>query len=279
MPKKIRLCIAGATGWAGRCLISSILNSEDFVLSGAVARKTAGQDIGAVLGRKPLGIKISPTVAKALESPTDVVVEYTRADAVKKNTLTALAHGVRVVIGASGLTQDDFEEIEAQATKRSLGVIACGNFSITAALAKHFSLMAAKYIPQWEIVDYAHEDKIDAPSGTTRELAESLAKVGKSEIGHPINAIIGQKEARGADIAGTRVHSLRLPSYILSFETIFGLPHERLTIRHDSGSGAEPYVAGTFLAVKRVGEIRGLIRGLDTLLFGSERACISAPGN
>lgn len=272
MPKKIRLCVAGATGWAGRSLVTAILKSDDFVLSGAVARKTAGQDIGAVLGLPPAGVSISPSVEQALQAPADVLIDYTRADAVRKNTMAALNKGVHVVVGASGLTADDFKGIEAEAAKRSLGVIACGNFSITAALVKHFSLMAAEHIPNWEIIDYAHADKIDAPSGSTRELAESLAQAGKNRSPRSAENLIGPKEARGADIAGTKVHSVRLPSYVISFETIFGLPHERLTIRHDSGTGAEPYIAGTLLAVKRVMRTKGLIRGLDVLLFGRQPA-------
>jgi 4-hydroxy-tetrahydrodipicolinate reductase len=146
-------------------------------------------------------------------------------------------------------------------------VVAAGNFSITAALAKHFALLAARYLPSWEIIDYASAAKIDAPSGTTRELAEELSKVAQSELAIPLEQIHGPKEARGATIGGTQVHSVRLPSYIIAFETIFGLPNERLTIRHDAGTGAEPYAAGTLLAVKKVMEVQGLIRGMDTLLF------------
>ena len=84
-----------------------------------------------------------------------------------------------------------------------------------------------------------------------------------------IGDTLGAKAARGASIGGTQVHSLRLPSYTIALETIFGLPDERLTIRHDSGTGAEPYVAGTLLAARRVMEVTGLVRGLDTLLFGA----------
>jgi len=83
-----------------------------------------------------------------------------------------------------------------------------------------------------------------------------------------LDRIHGQPESRGADVAGTRVHAVRLPGFVIAFEAIFGLPNERLSIRHDAGSGAEPYVAGTLLAVQKVLELQGLVRGLDTLLFG-----------
>src|SRR5262249_9194982 len=150
-----------------------------------------------------------------------------------------------------------------------LGVIAAGNFSITAALVKHFALIAAQYVPSWELIDFAHAHKPDAPSGTVRELAEALAQVGQPELEVPIEATYGAPETRGATTGGTRVHSLRLPGYVIAFEAIFGLPDERLTIRHDAGAGAGPYVVGTLLAARKVLQTTGLIRGLDRLLFAS----------
>jgi 4-hydroxy-tetrahydrodipicolinate reductase len=172
-----------------------------------------------------------------------------------------------VVIGTSGLTGADYEEIARKAEERQLGVIAAGNFSITAALAKHFSLIAAKYLPSWEIVDYASAGKIDSPSGTVLELAEEMGKIASSQLIVPIEQTYGRKDARGATIGGTQVHSVRLPGYIIAFETLFGLPDERLSIRHEAGSGATPYVGGTLLAARKVMETTGLVRGLDTLLF------------
>ena len=265
----IKICLAGATGWAGECIARAILNSPDLKLSGAMARKTAGQDIGQILGLGRTGVKISTTIEEALQAPTDVLVDYTKPEVVKDNVLTALKHGISVVIGTSGLTSEDYDQIDAEAKSRSLGVISAGNFSITAALAKRFSLLAAQHLPQWEIIDYAHADKPDVPSGTTRELAEQLALVRKNKLGKPINELHGPQEARGADIAGTPVHSIRLPSYVNAFETIFGLPDERLTIRHDAGAGAQPYVNGTLLAIRIVLHTKGLTRGLDNLLFNS----------
>ena len=99
---------------------------------------------------------------------------------VKGRILAALDKGVRVVVGTSGLTASDYADIAQRAEARKLGVIAAGNFSITAALAKHFALIAAHYLPSWEIIDYASAAKIDAPSGTTRELAEELATISQN---------------------------------------------------------------------------------------------------
>jgi 4-hydroxy-tetrahydrodipicolinate reductase len=267
----IRVCVAGATGWAGAAVTRHILASTDmhFALAGAIARQQAGSDIGEALGLPPAGVRIARTVEEALRAPTDVLVDYTRPDVVKAHVLAALALGVRVVVGTSGLTAADYDEIDRAARERELGVIAAGNFSITAALAKHFALMAARYLPSWELIDYAHADKIDAPSGTVRELAEELGRVAAPHVEVPIEQIHGAPATRGATIEGTQVHSIRLPGYVIGFEAVFGLPDERLTIRHDAGAGAGPYVTGTLLATREVLRTTGLVRGLDRLLFGT----------
>jgi len=263
----IWVCIAGATGWTGSLIARTILKSGEFQLAGAIARQKTGADIGEALGLPTVGLKIVDSLDAALKTPADVLVDFTSHDSVIARTLTALDHGVRVVIGTSGLTNEDFEVIGKRAAERQLGVVAAGNFSITAALAKHFALLAARYLPTWEIVDYASATKVDAPSGTTRELAESLANVAQNKIALPVDEIFGPKEARGAAIGGAQVHSVRLPGYTIAFEALFGLPDERLTIRHDAGTGAEPYVAGTLLAVRKVMGLTGLLRGMDNLLF------------
>jgi 4-hydroxy-tetrahydrodipicolinate reductase len=264
----IKICLAGVSGWTGKRVAEAILKSEDLQLVGAVSRSASGQDVGELLGLKATGLTVTDTVEKALRAPADVLVEYTSAVSVKQHVWSALSSNVAVVVGSSGLSAADYEEIDAEAKQRSLGVISCGNFAITAALAKHFALLAAKYLPHREIIDYAHEHKMDAPSGTARELAEALSKIRDNEIAIPQDEIVGVKESRGAQISGTPVHSVRLPGYTLGFETIFGMPDEKLFIKHESGTGAGPYVAGTLLAIRNVASIRGLVRGMDTLLFG-----------
>jgi 4-hydroxy-tetrahydrodipicolinate reductase len=264
----IRVCVAGVSGWTGSAVARAILASDEFDLTGAIARRQAGRDVGELLGLPAKGVAVASSLAEALARPADVLVDFTSPDSVKQRTLEALACGVRVVIGTSGLTAADYADIERTATENRLGVIAAGNFSLTAALAKHFALLAAKYLPSWEIIDYAHAEKPDAPGGTTRELAEALSEVARNQLAVPVERTHGSPEARGATIAGTQVHSIRLPGIVLAFEAIFGLPNERLTIRHDAGKGAEPYVNGTLLAVRRVMKVTGLVRGLDRLLFG-----------
>ncbi|HEX8221799.1 MAG TPA: 4-hydroxy-tetrahydrodipicolinate reductase [Chloroflexia bacterium] len=265
----IRVCVAGGTGWAGSLVTRAVLEAEAFELVGVIARREAGRDVGAVLGLPDTGILVTKSLEEVLPIRPDVLIDYTKPDSVKERILAALANGVRVVVGTSGLTAEDYEEIRLAAEASELAVIAAGNFSLTAALLKHFAQIAARYLPSWEIIDYAHADKMDAPSGTTRELAEALAQVARNQLAVPIEQTYGARAARGASIEGTQVHSIRLPGYVIAFEAIFGLPEERLTIRHDAGSGAEPYVAGTLLAAQKVMSATGLVRGLDKLLFDS----------
>jgi 4-hydroxy-tetrahydrodipicolinate reductase len=263
------ICVGGVTGWTGSAVARAVLDEPDLELSGAVARKAKDQDAGEVIGRGAIGLAVADSVEAALKAgTTHVYVDYTHPGAVKANVLAALEHGVPAIVGTSGLSAADYAEIAKVAEKRGIGVVASGNFSITAALLQHFAVIAARHVPDFEIIDYAKSTKPDVPSGTARELAERLGAIAPSKPGVPVDKIIGPKETRGADIGGGRVHSVRLPSFVLSAEVVFGMAGERLTLRHDAGTSADPYVGGTLLAARRVREIKGLVRGLDTLMFG-----------
>ena len=262
----LSVCIAGATGWTGRALVRGVLDAPDLELRSTVGRSAAGRDLGEALGGDALGVPVHGSVAEALDG-VDVLVDYTSAAVVKANVLAAVAAGVAVVVGSSGLTAADFGEIDAAARERSVGVVAAGNFSLTAAMCQAAALLAARHLPQWEVIDYASAGKPDVPSGTARELAERLGDVRRPQPAYPIEDLHGPREARGATVAGAQVHSVRLPSFVVSTEVVFGLPDERLTIRHDAGGSPEPYVAGTLVAVRRAPGLVGLTRGLDTLLL------------
>jgi 4-hydroxy-tetrahydrodipicolinate reductase len=257
----LRICIGGATGWTGSALLEGVRAAADLELSGAVTRQAAGKEIH--------GVKAAGTVADALSARnTDVYIDYTHPSSVKANVLTALDMGVAAVVGTSGLSAADYAEIAAKAERQGLGVVASGNFSLTASLLTRFALMAAQQVGDYEILDFAKNTKPDVPSGTAQELSERMGRIKPSVPGVPIEKILGPKEARGADVGGGRVHSIRLPSYVLALEAVFGMTGERLSIRHDAGSSAEPYVGGTLLAARRVVALKGLVRGLDNLLFG-----------
>lgn len=223
----IRVAVAGSTGWTGSAIAGAVQAADDLELVAGISR--SGE---------------YPTVASALDAvAADVLVDYTHADAVKTNVLAALERGVNVVIGSSGLSADDFAEIDALAREHNVGVIAAGNFSLSAAFVLRFATEAAQHFEMWEVIDYAKDTKPDKPSGTAREIAERLG-----------------------DLEYARVHSVRLPGFVVSTEVIFASAGERLTLRHDPGTTPAPYVDGTLLAIRALPGRFGVMRGLDTLL-------------
>ncbi len=251
----IQVCVAGSTGWTGSAVAAAIEAADDLELVAGVSRSGAG------------GEGVHASVAEALDAAEpDVLVDFTHAEAVKGNVVAALERRVSVVVGSSGLTADDYVEIDALATKAGLGVVAAGNFSILAALLLRVSREVAHRVDSWEIIDYASATKPDVPSGTARELAEQLGEIRQPALGHEIASLLGPVEARGATVAGSQIHSVRLPSFVVSTEVVFAAPGERLALRHDANESPEPYVAGTLVAVRAVGGLVGLTRGLDALL-------------
>jgi 4-hydroxy-tetrahydrodipicolinate reductase len=248
----IRVCVAGSTGWTGRPVAEAVAAADDLELVSGVSRTDPEQ---------------FSSVAEALDAvAADVLVDYTHAAVVKGNVLAAIERGVGAVVGSSGLSAADYEEIGARSRERGVGVVAAGNFSLTAALLLRFATEAARHLGAWEVIDYASAAKQDAPSGTARELAERLGTVRAATLGVPLEEVHGEPQARGATVAGTQVHSLRLPSFTVSTEALFAADGERLSIRHDAGDSAAPYVAGTLLAIRALPGRVGLTRGLDQLL-------------
>lgn len=233
----IRVCIAGITGWVGEPLTAAIRAAEDLQLVAGVARGAAGRTIGET--------PVFGSVEAALAVPFDVLVDYTSALAAGDNVRHAVAGGRHVVVGSSGLTDAEYDHLDTLAREHEVGVLAGGNFSLSAALLQRFALEAARWLPDVEIIDVAHLGKLDAPSGTARELSWRLTKQ------------TGRQPP---------VHSVRLPGYTIGVEARFGAIDERLTLVYDGGSGAAPYIAGTLLAIRRVAGIRGVVRGFDTLL-------------
>ena len=263
---KLRVCVAGGTGWAGSELSRGIFETADMELVAAISRSQAGKTLGEAIGIQGLAAPIFGNVEAALETQPDVFVEYTKPDVAKSHVIAALRNGAHVVVGTSGLSNEDYEEIDRVAKDVRRGVLAVGNFALTVVLLQKFAEMAAKYIPHWEIIDYAHADKKDAPSGTARELANRLSRIHESKLEVPLEQVEGPKESRGARLQGTQVHSVRLPGYVISIDAIFGMPDQKLILRHESGTSAEPYVNGALLAIREVGKLVGLQRGLDSVM-------------
>ncbi len=263
---KIRVCLAGVTGWAGAALARGIAQTDDIELVAGVSRQNAGRKLSEVLEIPNSNILVSGSANDALKTACDVFVEYTRPEVAKSNVSAAIRRGAHVVIGTSGLSDQDLEELGRLAEQHRVGVLAVGNFSLATVVLTKCAELAAQYLPQWEIIDYAAAEKPDAPSGTTRELAYKLAQVRRPRLAVPVEQTQGPKESRGATLHGIQVHSVRLPGYVLSAEVVFGALDEKLSVRYDAGNSPEPYVEGALIAIRRVNSFVGLKRGLDSVM-------------
>ncbi len=263
---KLRVCLSGATGHVGQELIKGILKTSDIELVSCLGFTTAGKRLSEVVSFPCPDLLIYNSVDEARKQQQfDILIDYTTPASVFKTIISGINKGANCVIGTSGLSDEEYDELARLSQNNNVGVFAAGNFSLTSALMMHFAQIAAEFVPHWELFDYAPDTKQDAPSGTTRELAYLLGKIGNSKYAILPENVHGDSKSRGATLNGTQVHSVRVPGFYSSSEAIFGLPGERLSIRHDSISYA-PYVEGTLLAVRKVGSLKGLVRGMDNLL-------------
>lgn len=265
----MNVCLAGALGWAGSELARGIASTGDMVLISGVSRAYAGYLLADVLDDERLGCPLFATVSEALEIPCDVFVEYTGSPLAKQNILYALHRGVHVVVGTSGLTKEDCDEIEVVARARNLGVLVCTNFALSAVLLRKFSEIAASYMSQWEIVEYSNSSRVAAHSGNVREIVTSLSKVDTHETqpGEGSKALPVRGGASHVPLrAGAHVHSVRLPGNSMGIDVIFGDADQTLVLRHSTGNSAKPYVSGALLAIRHVSRLVGLHQGLERVL-------------
>jgi 4-hydroxy-tetrahydrodipicolinate reductase len=263
----IRVVVAGVTGWAGSALARGIAREADLALVAGIARGGAGRSVGAVLGIDHAAPVVA-TAAEALALGVDVLFEYSKPEIAKEHVMAALEAGAHVVVGTSGLSDEDYAQIDARAREVGRGVLACGNFAITAVLLQKFAEMAVRYLPDVELIDYAKAGKVDVPSGTVRELALRLgaARGDAAPSALPVDQVRGPRETRGAAMSGIPVHAVRVPGFVLGVEAIFGAEDQRLHLRHEAGGTAEPYVSGGLLAIRRVSRLTGVVRGLDRVM-------------
>ncbi|WP_027718233.1 4-hydroxy-tetrahydrodipicolinate reductase [Desulfovirgula thermocuniculi] len=264
----IKVVVVGAGGRMGRVVSRAVWQAEDMVLAGAVDVRGEGQDVGLLWGGSEVGITLQRDLEEVLHRVAPhVMVDFTTPDAVADNVKKALRNGVRAVVGTTGMSGAELEEIRALAEKQRVGCVVAPNFALGAVLLIRFAAEAAKFFPHVEIIELHHDQKLDAPSGTALKTAEVVAAArGDFRQGLPaeVEKIPG---ARGACFdGGIRLHSVRLPGLVAHQEVIFGGLGQTLTIRHDSLS-RESFVPGVLLAIRRVMELEGLVYGLDKLVF------------
>ncbi|MCI6085367.1 MAG: 4-hydroxy-tetrahydrodipicolinate reductase [Selenomonas sp.] len=257
--------VNGACGRMGQAVLKAVQDDADLKLVGAVDL-TGGADAGELVGLPHAGVTVETDLAAALARlHPEVMVDFTQPDVVFENVKTALAAKVSPVVGTTGLTDAQKDEIRKLAEANDTPAFIAPNFAIGAVLMMVMAKQAAKYMPDVEIIELHHDKKLDAPSGTAVQTAQMIAEVRAAhQQGHP-----DEKEklagARGANIDGMHIHSVRLPGYVAHQEVIFGGLGQTLSIRHDS-MNRESFMPGVVLAAKKVRSLTGLTVGLDKLL-------------
>ena len=266
----IKVLVSGAAGRMGREVVKAIVNDDQTQLVGAVDKYAAGQDAGTLAGVAAQQIFIEDDLSVALKSSgAQVAVDFSTPQAVRDNIDIMLKAGVAPVIGTTGLKEDDLDAIDAASQRAGIPVFIAPNFAIGAVLMMRFAAECSKVFEQAEIIEYHHEKKLEAPSGTAFKTAQMMRAARDSDFAH----VGGDEEsdgsaapgARGGKMGGIAIHSVRLPGYLAHQEVIFGMPGQTLSIRHDTIT-RECYMPGVLLAVKRVRELNGLTYGLEHLL-------------
>jgi len=258
----IKVIVTGAAGKMGKEVCKTILDDPETELHGAVDTEEVGTDIGDLLGRKPVGVRITSLEKAISRKGANVMVDFTHAAAAMDNIKAAVERGIHLVIGTTGLTEDNINEIRKLCSDKGVNAIIAPNFAIGAVLMMKFAELAARYMNRAEIIELHHDQKRDAPSGTAMQTAKLIApkiKAPKVESSEILNG------ALGGVYENVHVHSIRLPGFVAHQEVIFGGVGQVLTIRHDSIDRTS-FMPGVLMAVKAVSERPGVTIGLDKIM-------------
>lgn len=269
----IPVVVNGACGKMGREVIKAVSQAEDMTLIGAIERNPQyiGQDIGEVIGCGPLEIPVlndlqANLVLATQEKVQGVMVDFTHPDSVYENVRSAIAYGVRPVVGTTGMSPEQIQDLADFAEKASTGCLLIPNFSIGMVLLQQAAVQASKYFDHVEIIELHHNQKADAPSGTAVQTAQLLAELGKTFNPAVVKETEKLPGARGSVAEeNIRIHSIRLPGLIAHQEVIFGAPGQIYTLRHDT-SDRSCYMPGVLLAIRKVTQLKSLVYGLEKIL-------------
>lgn len=242
----MRVAVLGAKGKVGATMVAAVQAAEDLTLSAEV---DAGDELSLLT-----------------DGGTEVVIDFTHPDVVMDNLKFLIDNGIHAVVGTTGFTQERLDQVRSWIeAKPGSAVLIAPNFAIGAVLSMHFAAQAAKFFESVEVVELHHPQKADAPSGTAARTAALIAEARKGLPPNPDATSTGLPGARGADVDGVPVHSVRLAGLVAHQEVLFGTMGETLTIRHDSFDRTS-FVPGVLLAVRRVAEFPGLTIGIEPLL-------------
>ena len=242
----MRVGVLGAKGKVGAAMVAGVESAEDLIF-------TTGVDAGDPL--------------EALtETNTEVVIDFTHPSVVMDNLKFCIDNGIHAVVGTTGFTDERLDQVRRWvADKPDACVLIAPNFAIGAVLSMHFAAQAARFFESVEVIELHHPYKADAPSGTAVRTAKLIAEARKELPPNPDATSTGLDGARGADVDGVPVHSVRLAGLVAPQEVLFGTQGETLTIRHDSIDRTS-FVPGVLLAVRRIREFPGLTVGIEPLL-------------
>ena len=248
----IKVAVCGALGKMGQEVCNTVLKNDDMEL-------TAKIDI--------VGDNTFKSIEEAAESvKIDVLVDFTQPKSIFENAKYCLNNNIKIVIGTTGLKDDEIEYLKELSKEKNTGCLIAPNFSTGAVLMMMFAKQAAKYFDNAEIIELHHNQKKDAPSGTAIKTALMMSEENESFIGGNCPETETIKGARGGiSYNDIHIHSVRMPGYMASQEVLFGSNGQILTIRHDS-TDRKCYMNGVMLAVRHVVENNDFIYGLENIL-------------
>lgn len=260
----IRIAVQGAKGKMGQEVIGAVMRSSDMELVGAIDKKSGGDYLALPEGNGQ--VPFGPDVrAILIKSKPQVLVDFSLAEAAISAARVAAELGVNLVIGTTGLTQDNIQEIEGLCNENNIGAVVAPNFALGAVVMMHLAKIASKYFDYAEIVEMHHENKKDAPSGTALTTARAMLEAKGKPFKYPPTEKQTLAGTRGGENGGIAIHSMRVQGLNAHQEIVFGDLGQTLTIRHDS-INRESFMPGVLTAIREVVKRKGLIYGLDKLL-------------
>lgn len=253
----IKVAVVGCLGRMGSSIVKAVSAADDMEL-------VCGVDINAADVEYPLYASLQDAIDAVA---FDVMIDFTQPSSVEANIRTALAAGIDCVIGTTGLSNEKLEELGALAPQGTC-LFYAPNFTTGAVLMMEFAKVAAPFFPEAEVIEFHHARKKDAPSGTAVRTAQIIGDARDFESAAPgkETEMPGMDGARGALVNGVPVHSVRSMGFSANQEVIFGSMGQALTIKHESWN-TECYMPGVLLGVRRVGELEGLIVGLENFMM------------
>jgi len=262
----INIILAGPRGRMGSEAVKMIEKVDDFKLVACIDHKNNGKSLKDLGPSFQSDVPIFENIEECFDAnKADVFVDLTVPESGYIHTKSAIEHNVRPVIGTTGFTNEQISELTEITRDKKLGGIIAPNFAIGAVLMMQFSKIAAKYFKDVEIIEKHHDRKLDAPSGTAVKTAEIIRETrDPKHQGHPDEKETMQG-ARGAEVDGLRIHSVRFPSLVAHQEVIFGGAGQLLTIKHDSFN-RESFMEGIKFSIEQVMDLQELIYGLENIL-------------